>query len=176
MKAIERRQAIQSVLEQATVPIKATELADQFSVSRQIIVGDIALLRAQNLEIIATNQGYVLASRMNQHAFGGYRGMIACNHGADQAAEELSIIVNLGGVVEDVEVEHPVYGILKASLQIQSEYDIKVFSQQMKEHDGEMLSTLTNGIHTHTILTPTIKEFTAIKEALAQANILLDEK
>lgn len=176
MKASERRQHILAVLEGATAPIKATELADQFSVSRQIVVGDIALLRAQNIEIIATNRGYILASQMHSHAQGRYRGKVACNHDAEQAEKELAIITDLGGIVEDVEVEHPVYGILKASLQIQSNYDIQQFIQQMSQHEGEMLSSLTNGIHTHTITTPSIKEFHAIKVALAQENILLHDE
>lgn len=175
MKASERRQHILAVLEQASAPIKATELADQFSVSRQIVVGDIALLRARNIEIIATNQGYILASQMNPHAQGRYRGKVACLHDVTQAERELTIITSLGGIVEDVEVEHPVYGILKASLQIQTESDVQQFLQQMAEHEGEMLSSLTNGIHTHTITTPSIKEFTAIKAALAKEHILLEE-
>lgn len=175
MKAIERRSHILNILEQAPSAIKATELADQFSVSRQVIVGDIALLRAQNIEIIATNQGYILAQQMHSHSQGRYRGKIACYHDASQTAQELSTIIQLEGIIEDVEVEHPIYGIIKASLQIQSEQDIQDFLQQMNDYDGEMLSSLTNGIHTHTITTPSIKEFTAIKEALAAANILLAE-
>ena len=45
MKAEERRRAIAKTLT-AEHPVSATALAGQFSVSRQIIVGDIALLRA----------------------------------------------------------------------------------------------------------------------------------
>ncbi|XJS11076.1 transcription repressor NadR [Aerococcaceae bacterium WGS1372] len=175
MKASDRRSHILTLLEQASSPIKATDFADQFSVSRQVIVGDIALLRAQNIEIIATNQGYILATQASSKSQGRYRGKIACYHDAQQAGTELSIITELNGIVEDVEVEHPVYGILKASLQIQSKQDVHQFLQQMAEYEGEMLSSLTNGIHTHTITTPSLKEFNAIKDALAKENILLLE-
>lgn len=175
MKAMDRREEIVSILEEATAPIKATELASKFAVSRQIIVGDIALLRARNIEIIATNQGYLLASAMKAAASGRYRGKLACLHSAEQAEEELQIIVDAGGAIEDVEVEHPIYGVLKASLQINTDDDIQEFVQQMSQHEGEMLSTLTNGIHIHTITTPSIKEFEQIKASLDATGILLSE-
>ena len=46
MDAQERRQAIARRLERARSPVSATALAREFSVSRQIIVGDVAILRA----------------------------------------------------------------------------------------------------------------------------------
>ena len=52
MKAAERRQKIMASLSQAQVPISASALASQFGVSRQIIVGDIALLRAADSDVI----------------------------------------------------------------------------------------------------------------------------
>ncbi|MBZ6527455.1 transcription repressor NadR [Aerococcaceae bacterium DSM 111021] len=175
MKAMDRRDAIVSILEQSTTPIKATDLATQFAVSRQVIVGDIALLRARNIDIIATNQGYILAATMKAAASGRYRGKIACLHTAEQAEEELRIIIDAGGTIEDVEVEHPVYGVLKASLRLNSDEDIQDFIYQMSQHEGEMLSSLTNGIHIHTITTPSKKEFDQIKAALNEAGILLNE-
>lgn len=54
MRAEERRQAIRELLQRAKQPVSATALAAQFSVSRQIIVGDIALLRAAGADISAT--------------------------------------------------------------------------------------------------------------------------
>lgn len=175
MKAIERRESITTLLNHTTMPIKAIELADKFKVSRQVIVGDIALLRARNLEIIATNQGYLLASSVRAKASGRYRGTIACLHGDERAEEELRIIVDLGGAVEDVEVEHPFYGVLKASLKIATHEDIDDFVYQMSHHESEMLSSLTNGIHLHSISTPSRKEFDEIKATLLAAGILLDD-
>src|SRR5699024_2973157 len=110
MKAMDRREEIVSILEEATAPIKATELASKFAVSRQIIVGDIALLRARNIEIIATNQGYLLASAMKAAASGRYRGKLACLHSAEQTEEELQIVVYAGRDIEDVDVEQHIFG------------------------------------------------------------------
>ena len=60
MDAAARRAAILSVLERAEHPVSAAALAREFSVSRQIIVGDVALLRAGGLSIAATPRGYML--------------------------------------------------------------------------------------------------------------------
>ena len=60
MNAESRRQAILNQLAQANAPLSASALATRFSVSRQIIVGDIALLRAAGADISATPRGYLL--------------------------------------------------------------------------------------------------------------------
>lgn len=175
MKASERRNKLYSKLQMAQEPIKANQLAEEFGVSRQVIVSDIALLRASDYDILATNQGYILSDSLSQQDTGRYRGKIACQHGSDQAIEELSLIVSLGGEVEDVVVDHPFYGILKASLRISNQDDIQLFQDQMTLYQGEMLSSLTDGVHVHTITSPSIREFLAIKEALDQAGILIQE-
>ena len=59
MHSDERRKAIADVLRAADAPVSASALAEKFSVSRQIIVGDIALLRSSGEEILATPRGYV---------------------------------------------------------------------------------------------------------------------
>ena len=61
MNAQSRRNAIMEVLKAEEKPVSASTLAKQFNVSRQIIVGDIALLRAGGADISATPKGYVLA-------------------------------------------------------------------------------------------------------------------
>ena len=46
MTAQQRRQQIIAILTKATGPVSASALAGQLGVSRQIVVGDVALLRA----------------------------------------------------------------------------------------------------------------------------------
>ena len=58
-----RRQAVAQALEEAVGPVSAAALAERFSVSRQIIVGDVALLRAGGTDILATPRGYLLGGR-----------------------------------------------------------------------------------------------------------------
>lgn len=175
MKASKRRDLLIQTLNQATTPLKATSLAKEFGVSRQIIVGDVAILRASHYDIIASNQGYLLADKATSVDESRYRGKIVCQHLANQAVEELTIIIHHGGFVENVEVDHPYYGLLKASLQIKNHEDIKEFQTAMDKSTGTMLSSLTNGIHLHTITTPDERVFKAIKADLKSVGILLDE-
>ena len=114
MNAQSRRNAIMEVLKAEEKPVSASTLAKQFNVSRQIIVGDIALLRAGGADISATPKGYVLARERE-----GLVRSIVCKHsGMEQMAQELNICVDHGCCVLDVIVEHPVYGQLAGQLQL----------------------------------------------------------
>lgn len=66
MDARERRRAIMGVLEEAKEPVSGSALAREVGVSRQIVVQDIALLRADGHDIVATNRGYVLQEAPQQ--------------------------------------------------------------------------------------------------------------
>ena len=57
----ERQAHIKAALSTAAEPLSASSFARRFTVSRQTIVGDIALLRAQGEPIIATPRGYTLS-------------------------------------------------------------------------------------------------------------------
>ena len=56
----ERREQIQRILEQSKKPVAGSDLAKQLDVSRQVVVQDIALIRANGVMITSTNRGYVL--------------------------------------------------------------------------------------------------------------------
>ena len=84
MDANQRRAAVAECLAKAGQPVSATALARQFSVSRQIIVGDIALLRASGLEVSATPRGYVLPK-----SYQGLEYRVACLHATEDMAQEL---------------------------------------------------------------------------------------
>ena len=59
MDSAERRKAILKLLEESEEPVSAGSMAKRFSVSRQIIVGDVALLRASSHAISATPRGFI---------------------------------------------------------------------------------------------------------------------
>ena len=125
MEAQMRREKIARRLEQAEGPVSATALAKEFSVSRQIIVGDVALLRAAGLDIAATPRGYVLPAGV-----GGLRFTVASNHASDRMEEELNAIVDQGGIVLDVIVEHPIYGQITAPLRMSSRFEVGQFVER----------------------------------------------
>ncbi|MCR8967081.1 transcription repressor NadR [Streptococcus zalophi] len=172
MKASQRRDQIVAILKENPSPISATKLAKELGVSRQVIVGDIALLRASNIDIMATHRGYLLVNNLPKPK-AQYIKKIACQHSEEQVAKELDIIISGGGKVLDVEIEHPLYGLLTATLNIATKDDIKYFTQQVKEHQGALLSHLTHGIHNHTILCPSKEVCEKILEKLKKENILL---
>ncbi len=149
MDARMRREAILKRLEQAQQPVSAAALASEFSVSRQIIVGDVALLRAGGAAVSATPRGYVL-----ERAAPGLRRVLACVHGAADIARELYAMVDNGCTVLDVIVEHPVYGQLTGPLQLRSRYDVDQFVARVGEERAPPLSALTDGVHLHTLLCP----------------------
>ena len=169
MKAEERRQIIAQTLT-ADKAISATALAGKFSVSRQIIVGDIALLRAGGAEISATPRGYVLPQ-----ATDGITRTIACRHTLEQTGTELDILVDNGCTVLDAIVEHPVYGQLTGQLQISSRYDVEQFLARVQAHDAAPLSILTGGIHLHTLRCPDAAACERACAALKAAGLLLDD-
>lgn len=168
MNASQRRQAILETLQRGSAPISATTLAQQLGVSRQIIVGDVALLRAAGTEICATPRGYVILP-----APGGFTHRIACRHDSDGMAAELHAIVELGGTVLDVIVEHPIYGQLTGPLQLSSPADVEEFIRRCDSQQAHPLSLLTQGIHLHTIACPDEATFRCIQKKLAELGILL---
>lgn len=164
-----RRAAVEQALEQAGGPVSAAALARRFSVSRQIIVGDVALLRAAGADIVATPRGYVLGRRP-----AGVERTVACIHAPEEMEDELNAIVDAGGEVADVIVEHPVYGQLTGILGVSSRYDVQEFLRRVRTDDARPLSDLTGGIHLHTIRCKDDKTFQRIQKTLKKAGFLLD--
>ena len=170
MEAASRRQAILDRLRTADRPVSASALAAGLNVSRQIIVGDIALLHAGGAEISATPRGYVLP-----RATDGITRTIACRHTLAQTGQELDILVDNGCTVLDVIVEHPVYGQLTGQLQISSRYDVEQFLARIRDSDAAPLSMLTGGLHLHTLCCPNEDAYTRACAALKAAGLLLGD-
>lgn len=168
MNADARRQAILRRLQQSSVPISATALAGQFSVSRQIIVGDIALLRAAGADISATPRGYVILP-----ADSGLVRQIACQHDSAGMGPELRAIVDNGCTVIDVIVEHPIYGQLTGPLQLSNRYEVDQFLSRCAEGNARPLSNLTEGIHLHTLSCPDEAAYGRVLATLTGLGILL---
>ncbi len=171
MTASQRRSAICLALEEAEQPLSATALAQQFSVTRQVVVGDIALLRAAGHDISATPRGYLM-----QRPQTGLTRRIACRHSAAETAEELFAMVDCGCTVQDVIVEHPVYGQLTAPLQLSCRYDVEQYLARMGAAEARPLSALTEGVHLHTVLAPDEAHLAQLRGSLARLGILLEEK
>lgn len=167
MTAVERRNAIYQVLS-ADKPVSATVLAGRFGVTRQVVVGDIALLRAEGRSVIATPRGYIIPVP------DGFVRTIACVHNAQQTRDELNAMVDCGCTVIDVVVEHPVYGQLTAPLAISSRYDVEQFIEKMASASASPLSALTEGIHLHTLSCPDEEVFNHLRDKLREMGMLFE--
>ena len=170
MQAESRRHNIIGILTGAAGPVSAGKLAGMFGVSRQIIVGDIALLRASGIDITATPRGYVL-TRGND----GIIRRIPCRHNSDEMKEELRILVDNGCLVRDVIVEHPIYGQLVGQLDLSSRRDVSEFMTRISESDAAPLSDLTGGIHLHTILCPDEAVYEQVVAELREKGYLYED-
>jgi transcriptional regulator of NAD metabolism len=161
----ERRNRIQKLLAEAGGPVSATHLAIKFGVSRQVIVQDVALIRASkesaSSRIVATNRGYIIEQEM-----GACKRVITVCHTVDEIAEELNTVVDLGGKILDVIVDHDVYGNLTATLNVGSRYEVSEFVEEIKSGRSKPLSVLTSGWHAHTIEAESEARLDMIEEAL----------
>ncbi len=174
MNAAERRIKITHLLTQAQGPLSATALAAQCGVSRQIIVGDVALLRAGGFSVLATPRGYILDKPTStaNHA----ERQVVCHHGDDRLHEELYTVVDLGGALIDVTVEHSVYGQICAPLHIFSRYDADMFCEKIKSPSARPLCDLTGGIHLHTLRAPDEATLNRVIQGLQDKGFLLTEE
>lgn len=169
MNSNERREKLLHILKTSNKPVKGVDLAKELNVTRQIVVKDIALLRASGIDILATSTGYIIYTIKNQEF------EIKCkNHiNDDQLLLELQTIVDLGGKVKDVIVDHPIYGTIKAELNLSSNRDLKTFMENSKKNGFKQLSSLTQDYHVHTIEVPDEKTLEEIKKELKEVNILV---
>lgn len=128
-------------------PISGTELAKQLGVSRQVIVQDIALLRAVNKNILSTTKGYLLYYQDKQKV----NRCFMVKHATNEIEDELCTIVDLGGKILDVIVMHDIYGEIRTDLIIGSRKDVYDFVKKVEERKMVPLKDLTDGAHLHTV-------------------------
>ena len=169
MSGEKRRVKILEILSQNTKPVNATYLAGVTGVTRQIIVSDIALLRSSGVKIIAVRLGYTLERTLSDCLYK----TVICKHTKEQMQDELFAIVDNGGKVMSVTVEHSLYGQISADLNISSRYEAQEFVKKYEEAGATQLSDLTDGVHIHTISVKDEETFTRISNALSSLGILL---
>ncbi|WP_250675835.1 transcription repressor NadR [Paraclostridium ghonii] len=148
MSGNERREKIIKILKSLIKPVSGSYLSKVLDVSRQVIVSDVALIRASGINIISTPKGYVLNEEECENKF---IKTIACKHSKECIEDELNVIVDEGATVVNVIVEHSVYGQLTANLHLSSRRDIREFIKKLGEDTVNPLSQLTDGVHLHTI-------------------------
>lgn len=166
MKCDARRNEIIKCLNFASSPVSAGSLAEKFGVSRQIIVKDIANLRNEGFCISSLSRGYILEKCEKS------KRVFKTIHSDDDVEEELNIVVDLGGTVEDVFVYHKFYNKISATLNIKSRHDVKVFLENIAAGKSSLLKNVTSGYHYHTISAESDKTLDMIEKKLNQKGFL----
>ena len=167
MTTAQRREEILALLNQANTPIAAKDLAARFGVSRQVIVQDLAVIRASRPNIISTNRGYIL----QQQETGCLR-EFKVRHTPEQAGQELNLIVDHGGRVKNISISHRVYGRVTAEMDIRSRQDVNEFVQAINNSHSSVLSSATSGYHYHLIEASSQERLDLIGEQLKKAGFL----
>lgn len=165
-----RKQIIAFIAEQGQ-PISGTELAKKFTVSRQVIVQDIALLRASNKNILSTNKGYVLYDPDEGESQA--KRSFAVQHTHEQMQDELYTFVDYGGKVLDVVIEHEIYGQITVDLILKNRMDVDEFMDKIKAGKSQPLNVLTGGAHWHTIEAESESVLDKIEETLKKKGYLI---
>ena len=160
MSGEERRGKIIQALKNSDKAVSATTLAKEFDVSRQVIVQDVALLRANGKNIFSTNRGYLIQEDEETTR------VFKVQHEDDEVEKELTTIVDLGGTVEDVFVYHKVYGVLRAEMNIKSRMD------EIRSGKSSLLKNVTSGYHYHTVRAERVEILDMIQEELQKKGLL----
>ena len=145
MNGQERRSAIVEYIRNSQSPVSGTKLAEVFHVSRQVIVQDIALIRAGGYEVMSTNRGYILNEPL------AVRRTFFVNHTDADLETELCTVVDMGGKVVNVMVEHDVYGKMEAELNVSSRRHVQAFMDDMICGKSSPLKNITSDNHAHVI-------------------------
>jgi len=171
MEAEERRERLLRLLHQTEKPVSGGNLAELLGVSRQVVVHDIAILRAKGEDIMATPQGYLLfAGRKHKPCK-----VFAVRHTPEDIEDELKTIIACGGKVLDVIVEHPLYGELRGMLMLASLADLQEFMDKYRSYEAKPLSALTQGVHLHSVEADSEQRLLMIEGELRKKKYLLGE-
>jgi len=171
MTGEERRNRILQMLKTQDTPLSGTILANEFHVSRQVIVQDIALMRAENHDILSTNRGYL--HRREETDISLPKRVFFIRHTTEQVLDEFMTVIELGGKVLDVVVEHEIYGQIRVDLLIESAKDAREFYDKLLNSKDNPLKVLTDDCHYHTVAAPSEKLLDLIEQELRQKGYLL---
>lgn len=140
-----RRESILNYIRESAAPVSGKKLAEIANVSRQIIVQDIALIRAAGYDIISTNRGYIL----NKPQVAGR--VFKVRHTDEDLEHELCMIVDMGGRIVNVMINHKVYGQMEADLNISSRRQVTEFVEDIKSGKSSPLKNITSNYHYHKV-------------------------
>ena len=155
MSGEKRRENLLKILQESEKPVSGTKIAKMFEGSRQVIVQDIALIRAENHNILSTNKGYIYRTNSVEEELP--KRVFFVRHSTDQVLDEFMTVIELGGRILDVAVEHELYGQIRVDLLIENAQDALDFARRLSHCKDNPLKVLTDDCHFHTVSAPSEK-------------------
>ncbi len=163
MSKDERLAYIVKRLESADGAVRGVQLAEECGVTRQIIVGDISTLRRNGKKINSSSLGY----RMAKPKRPCFKQIMACRESLDRMLDELYTIVDLGGAVLNLSVEHGFYGYVKMDVNVRSHDEADRYLKYFRSTCRSVMDGFQDDGHQYLIETHS-------KEALARIRSALD--
>ncbi|MEG0249563.1 MAG: transcription repressor NadR [Peptostreptococcus sp.] len=164
-----RRKKLLKLLESTDTVISGSDLSKHFGVSRQVIVQDIAILKAEDNKILSTNRGYLLEKPSSEHISRVFK----LSHNDHEMKIELYSIVDLGATVKDVFISHRAYGVIKVELNISSRRDVDNFLFDIESGISKPLKKLTENYHYHTICAKNKSILLEVEQAMDNLGFLV---
>ena len=172
MTGNQRRNGILQMIREQGAPLSGTALAKAFGVSRQVIVQDIALIRAENHPIVSTNKGYIYRTAANENH--QPKRVFCLRHTTEQVLDELMTVLELGGRILDVAVEHELYGQIRVDLLIENPAEAEEFTKRLALCRDNPLKVLTDDCHYHTVSAPSEKLLDLMEQELRAKGYLVE--
>lgn len=168
MNGEERRSRILRILQDSDRPVPGGALAKELQISRQVIVQDVALIRANGISIYSTNRGYILPDSV------ACSRIFKVNHSDEDLREELTLFVDMGGTVLDVFIYHRAYDIIRGELGIRSRLDVEKHMEKISTGKSTPLKNITDGYHYHTVTAASEEILDMIEERLKERGFLAE--
>ncbi len=168
MKSAERRREIVRLLCNTETPVPANVLKEKFGISRQVIVQDIAILRANGYEVISTNRGYVLNLKARSSR------VFKCRHSLEELIEEGEIIISAGGRIEDISVSHRLYGKISANIALGNRLQVEELYRSLVSGASKPLMSVTDGYHYHAVTADSEITLDEIENKLRERGFLIE--
>jgi transcriptional regulator of NAD metabolism len=169
MEGSKRREQLVKILSEQKEPISGGALSNLLGVSRQVIVQDIALLRAQDINILSTTRGYLIYQSDSSRV----KRIFKVKHTTEQIEDELCTYVDNGGKILDVLVNHEIYGEITTALIIRNRQDVYDFVRKVKDKKIVPLKDLADGVHQHTVEADSEETLDRIEKALMDKGYLV---
>ena len=93
-------------------------------------------------------------------------------HSDEDVEKELTLIVDLGGTVEDVFIYHKAYNKVTAPMNIKSRRDVSIFLENIATGKSSLLKNVTSGYHYHTVSADSFETLKVIEDKLWENGFL----